>query len=89
MPAVSREKENTALEAATDFLREVLKDGPALVQDIKDGRERERHRLENHPARQGADPCPRTAAQDRGDQRRAWPWEWYLHEGEEEARWEY
>ena len=68
------------------FFMEVLKDGPVLVQDIKAGRQRKRHRLDNRQTRQGSR-CPSVlgSARRRGRNAEQWPWEWYLAEEEEEA----
>ena len=84
------EKESTinALDAATDFVREVLKDAPVLVDDIKAAAK------ENSIAwitvRRAKKELPVRARRREveGRNAREWPWEWYLSVEDEETRWE-
>jgi hypothetical protein len=87
-PRPAEEDDTSALDAATAFLTEALKDGPVLVQEVK------KAARENGIARRTMDRAkPRAGVRARrreveGENAREWPWEWYLSVEEEEARWE-
>ena len=86
---VSREKEKTVLEAATDFLGEVLKDGPGLVQDIKEAAKENGIAWRSIQRAKAQIPVRARRRNTAGTNAREWPWEWYLADAEEESRWEY
>lgn len=88
-PAPAEKDDTSALDAAKDFVLEVLKAGPVLVQDIKAAAKDNgitwitvRRAKEQMSVR-----ARKRQAEEQGY--RAAPWEWYLAEQEEENKWEH
>jgi hypothetical protein len=87
----SREKDSAtnAHEAAADFLREVLKEGPMLVEDIKGAAKTNSVAWRTIQRAKKDMPVRARRREVEGANAREWPWEWYLSEEEEEEPWEH
>ena len=71
MPRYHGRRKRRALEAATDFLHEVLKDGPVLVQDIKEAAKENGIAWRTIQRAKAQIPVRARRREDRGDQRQS------------------